>query len=622
MNKLSLSKMYFCAAILLGLGAGHQAGRHAGDTRRPSSEDVTEEYAAIPCPSEAQYAGWLSATHFNGEVAGDLCDPKSQKGRLGRVFAHLTGLATQLPADWQGGARDALTDPLQYVAGKARTLQLDLSQLSSIAFNRRGEIYLGALFFTAGPSDSASTLVHESRHSEPREPGHTACRQGDIPLGDGGCDEAFSVGSDAGAYAYEVSFGYGVAAYNSVANAFQKEYFLSNALFMLSHRFNKVPNELAVPIDRVLVLDETGAVFALDALSGRLLPTKLGDVGVPVERIRRGKRNHQLWGFNGEQVFVAEDVEDDKPMTEYFASRRYPPAKIRDVAMLALEGDAKFYYLNTANELWHAQFRPEDQSYYFVQGACQPGPIPLRQIALAAGEQYYLGDDHRAYHCDEESKTVSPAPFTDPAGWRQLDGGLFYNALYGVNGAGALKYWSEESNATQDSAFAPGVALRYHEGISFRAALVEGNKLGVKSWDDKQEITYTINHPRKLVDLVVTRRYIPADLFLPQLTTEEKAGVQAFQSQCGVSRPLPGIWNKTPIGIDRNGHLVEYVKGQGCQVVNLSRFGLENRGLSDLRLEGSSTEQNTLHISEPYIKLRQDGREISLRPYFFGEKPY
>lgn len=221
-----------------------------------------------PCPTEAEFNSYKAHVKFEGQLAYS-CSEK-QASAFGRIMRFIERSKVRLPDRWSA-ARDLLQDPMAYLGTHSSKTIIDLSQVLSIARNReRGQIELGGLFFKNDVLSSAIVLLHEARHSDNADPSHTICRWGDISGANGGCDASFSVGPDAGAYAYAVAVDLAWSEFLPGLTKGQREYLLSDAFYLLNARFNEVPDELAVPIEQIYVLDEVGRIYPVNVLTGQL----------------------------------------------------------------------------------------------------------------------------------------------------------------------------------------------------------------------------------------------------------------------------------------------------------------------------------------------------------------
>ena len=281
--------------------------------------------------------------------------------------------------------------------------------------------------------------------------------------------------------------------------------------------------------------------------------------------------------------------------------------------------EAASHLLTEDNQLLLYQFDPASGKRIFKMSDCQPGAVQMRALTLALGLRYFLGTDQSAYFCDGDASAPVKASFADPAGWRQIEGGLFYADLYGVSNAGQIKVWDEESKSTKPAEMEPpGPVVKYLEGISFRAALLEDNSLSLRSWDGKTNVTFKINHPRKIVDMAITRRYFPQEKFHAPWSSDAVPLIAALKTNCGAKKVFPGLWNQDPVGLNAQGQLGALKGGTGgCRTLDLSRMGLTNAGISDVRLEGTDNSSNDKNVSEPFLSFVQDGNAVPVRPYFF-----
>jgi hypothetical protein len=209
-----------------------------------------------------------------------------------------------------------------------------------------------------------------------------------------------------------------------------------------------------------------------------------------------------------------------------------------------------------------------------------------------------------------------PSPFRDAKGWRQLDGGLFFTGLWGLTRPGEVKSWNEDRMAIEPSVFQANGAIKLQSGISMFMLLTGHNRLVFKSWDQEMKTSvYNLRHSRPIIDAVVTRWYMPGSDFELH-RAEASPALVSFKSECGLERAFHHLWSKHPVGIDGLGRLVARPQGTSeCRVLDLSRYGLNNRDITDVSLKGVGRPLDQTNESEFVITFK-DGTQKSLKPYF------
>ena len=276
--------------------------------REPSSEEKKETrngYSQLRCPTEAEFQKWsieLNIDPIDGPSLDAGCKTRSIRSQLAQVLALSKEIKINFPKKWAPSVQAEIKNSYNYIRSKTDKLVIDLSQTNSVARNlvAQRKIELGGMFFKEDALEALSVLVHEARHSDERDQGHTTCRTGDIPLTQGGCDPFFSnKAEDAGAYAYGTLFQLAIAQYSGNLDNAERELMISGALVMLSTRFNTFKSTLAKHSDIVTVLLENGSIAWVHPYSGELIPLniELPDFQEKIKKIEFSPRTSSLMMF-------------------------------------------------------------------------------------------------------------------------------------------------------------------------------------------------------------------------------------------------------------------------------------------------------------------------------------
>lgn len=622
----SYSAIFILSAII-----GFAAGKLTQETTTQS--ESLSSIAAMPpdtyeCPSKDELANLLETIHFVGESLHDCNDPRFSK--LGKVLKFMQSANTQLPANWVG-ARDVIESPVHYLASMATTVQLDLTQRANIAFNQgkteiiqgqavsQHHIHLGGRFLSNDVLDSAITLLHEARHSDPSDPGHVTCRWGDIAGTTGGCDQIFSTDSVAGAYSYATLIGLAWAEHLPALTTAQREYLYSVAFFRVASRFNLVPYNLAVPIEQIYVLDDVGDIKPISPLTGEL--QKPLQITKPIKRIQFFENTNGFIAYSGTSSYLY--TPNGEFEGGFFGSSKLKVYPIRDVTRLPITDKSDrvnfIYMITDENRFKFVDIDPKTGEKFVNDADVQPDKFHLTLVRLthARNQRYALSDKRETYRLDEFKSQIEKTDFNIDNGFRQLDGGLFYSSLIGVTSNGEIKFYDSKKNQIVDiekKYSAP--VIKYQNSISFTAALLNDNKIELHFFDGRVRII-SLNTQRKIKDLVVTRSYLLNQKTFGQTVTQPAIN-EAVQS-CNFIKAYPGIWSNDLVGITQNKKIATFnSKTKTCTQVDLSRFNITNESIQSLELEGSPNFNEANFLSYPSITIRKlDNSSMQLQPYTF-----
>lgn len=621
-----MRKNRFSILLLLSAPAGFFFGAELGGhspahTRSPSSVPASvNDLASLPCPTEEQFQALLKKVHMVTVLEGNSTCDSSRRGVLAKLLFLLDSLKVNPPEGWGGEAYEMLKSPVDYVGDTIPKMKVDLNQKNSVAYNAgQVEVNLGPMFFTSEPLFALMVLVHESRHSAPKDPAHERCRAGDIPKTDGGCDREFSTAEDAGAYSFSVLFYLGLAQFHPGLSEGDREYLRSAALTTLGNRFNEVPASLATPHDLLLGLGRSGKAYLLN-------PYELGAEPLPFSgafaRIEHNPRNGGAFFLNGKgQVFTWSRLQK---MQRFEADLVPESESFKDVAK---------FYVGTDKYAYTAFLREDGALLYIENGnnsglstlerfRVQPQDVgldPKRLFTADMFSSFVLGEDGKVYVLymsprggHSGNRFMLRRPLAEK-NWSQMTGGVVYDSLYGISDGQLFR----EGTLPGKSGFHPvlssfqgqGRLVKYGESTGFRILLNEEGKLFLRRFENETESTLDLSGVLEdpLVDFAVIRHYAVKKLLEPN-----RRALADFLLHCQVREAKEEPWLGRPMGIGRNGHLV-LASG------NPEKPCLELRGLGQPEafhfVESPPTKENNFY-SQPALELSyQGGSKRFVYPY-------
>lgn len=609
-----------------------------GQDRSPSSTDdkktTKNSYENIRCPSEAEFQQWskeLSIDPMEGPSLDTGCEPQNFKNQLAKVLVLAREIKFKLPKEFAPSLQADIQNPYEYIRGKTNKLKVDLSQTSSVARNfvSQRQIELGRLFFNEEPLEALSTLVHEARHSDPRDQGHTFCRAGDILKTQGGCDNFFSKSAaDAGAYGYGVIFDLALAKHTSNLDAAEKELMLTNSFASLGTRFNFFKADLAQHLDVVVVLLEDGTLGWIHPFSLELLPLdiQLPEFKEKLARIEFNNRTNGLflytesgrffeWGVrkNTSIPFSSALKKEDK-VVEF--SRQYVPYNHERTYFVSLKADGKLEYFKYNPDINKTEILP-----YPVKAHTRI-PELKHFIAGHAMGSYFIdkrGTLTRAPHYgNEEDFIFDPTLQSPTGGWARLTSGVFYEDLLVTDLAGKIYQGQVEFVNTADGDVEPVIrmvpytfqsqnfSVKYQQGLSIHAVLDKSGELKIESYRVKQA-PLILTYDKKIIDFTITRTTTLAQ----DLLSKPNAVMQKKQ-RCGIKKALNITLGYTGvIGLTSENKLVLAKSNLSCTEL------LKGKQFDSISLMGEDTP--TRDDSRPYpdlfLKLSNQNEKIIWAPY-------
>ncbi|QDK36710.1 hypothetical protein [Bdellovibrio sp. NC01] len=491
----------------------------------PSQDPVS--FATLPCPTEEQYQAMAKQVHLIIPEGPLTCD-QSYRAILGKALLYMSKLKMSAPKNWLPDVQKDFADNLEYVGKNVVSIENDLTQKSSIAYNNTVEkkIYIGGYFFGMDPLSAISTIIHESRHSVQTAQKHVLCRGGDIPRSDGGCDQSFDVSAtSAGAYAYEVLWNAGMALYGVNLSQAEREYLSTWALVYLVGRFNEIPAALAKKEDVLAVLDHNHDIIIIAPETGvsKKLSLKYSYPHEYATRIEFAFRNSGImiytnlghlysWStFAGLQFYNDSLIPRDMFVMDAArvgmpgqANRTYFSVQTSEKTYLAAK------LLDGATTLKLVKFVPDHDQ--------QTAPDFSRYFLAQFGDVVFLTTTGELYLMSQDTVPLSfykkPDGLQDPQGWVHGTGGVVYEDLYLLNKSGELKtassqfeeiddYHSVTTYTLKNKDFPiQGRGSKYFQGLKYEALMNDAGTIFYRTYgnaDSKQisipgAVDFTILH--------------------------------------------------------------------------------------------------------------------------------
>ena len=641
---------YFFLTVT-GVAAGWQRGDLGQSLRFPSSQRREEPprltYDDMPCPSDAEYRRLAAIINLEVPSGIDVCVDQYHN-KIARLLAYTEKLKITMAPDWAPALQADLGNPLAYIGRMSRKMGIDLSQSTSIAYNKTNEksIYLGGLFFQEDPLEALSVLIHEARHSSEDDPGHTICRRGDIPKASGGCDQELSTDpKKAGAYSYGAAFYAALGLYGEGLSSSDREYLLALSLATVSTRFNEIPEDLAQAFDLLAVLDDEGNVSLLHPFSREPIPlpvTFLSE-GEKVQRIEFNVKNNGLLLFTSKSRLFTWDSSSG-------FKRVYPDTipdsmPVLDAARMRVPfDDYPFYnFLTAENQIYFYRFSPQQKAYELA-------PLPIfhrnydkpeitRLFMGLAGRSLYLGKDGQFYvgpRFGNELPFDARRDLQVPGRrWAYGTGGVVFEALYGIADDGRVYYTKidllpPENDATFDTevytlkesllqATGGRMGRKLFEGLSLRALLDNEGDLQIETYG-RDERTFWRKPSGRVVDFTIVRKHLVGRSLLP---TPERS---AFASACSIRTAVPDPWLGVGMGLNTAGELVVGLPNAAnpCLITGSKKYkDLKFRAWGGSRTWRQSTEQNSITGPSPSVPrtvlwaTEMNGQVSPLMPYQF-----
>lgn len=611
--------------------------------REPSSEPEKEtrhSYSNLPCPSEKEFEIWsqeINLDPIEGPRLDDGCKVKNHRTQMAQILALAKRITIGFPKNWTPTVQSEIKNTYDYIRKNTNHLKIDLSQTQTVARNFRSEkkIELGGQFFKASPLEALSVLVHEARHSDTRDPGHVKCIIGDIPKTQGGCDDVFSNEADnAGAYAYGTLYELALGQYSADLDRAEKELMITNALTVLSTRFNVFKSVMAKHFDIVTVLLEDGSLawvhpFSLEFIT---LNIELPKFQEKFKKIEFSPRTGSLLLFTeSNRLFmwgprhpakrpVAEAMAEDDKFVHI--SRQYVPYDSSVTRYTTLKTNGQLEYIQYDANLNKYVISP----YPLYSNPVDPNPVlpNLKFFLLAHGINSYFLDKQglltRAHQYGNEPNLIQdPNSQSESGGWKTATGGVFYNDLIltdadgklvnlkmnfiNDNGADEINFRKEPFILQPDKP-----AKKYLQGLQFHAVLDEEGGLLISNYREKDRNHFLKNTNKKIIDFVITRlTFAESSLYRPADFND------SLLRKCNIKKVVSTVGYGSVIGLNNDLRLVAASSDERCTLL------LKEKKWTHAELEGyddhSPDQAERRPFPDVYLKLSSQTEQHNWKPY-------
>lgn len=537
------------------------------------------DYSRLPCPTEAEFQNL--AKEVNLVIPeGPSFDVECKDGHralMGKSLFLMQRLKINFPENWPEKLKEDLGKPFAFLKKHSAKLTLDLSQKDSLAYNKvtDREIYLGGRYFSIDPLDGISVLIHEARHSDKRSPMHFVCEAGDLPRATGACDDEFSMDEEkAGAYSYGALFEAAMSLYGEGLSKAEREALLISSIVQIGARFNTMPEALARKVDVLVVLTADNKLEIVHPFLNysQTLDLKFGSPEEQPRRIEFSPVANGLFIYtNKNRIWTWSQL---KGLQRFFPEVLSEEMEILNIARVRVpfKEITQYLTLGKANDLQSIEYDPKANKRLLFKYPMNLGKsidkIPsFSQFFLALyNESVFLSQDGRVYFAPQYGNDqifFEPEPLTSSQRWISGTGGVLYDSLYLVNGAGELKTVGREIReehddrdqrifSLKDSVYGKNLRIKkFAEGLRLRMALSQEGSITVWPVEESPGQGTNIKLEKTIVDFAIT-----------QVTeTTSSVGVPGrlnaeFKTRCQISTLLSDPWTGRGMGLSSQGQIV------------------------------------------------------------------
>lgn len=615
----SLILLFFC---LTGFVFGRLSGPPPGNapSRLPSSSPNEDEaaYGQLPCPTDDQFRSLAQEVRLRDMPERYICDD-SPMGKLGKLLLYIESVNLELDERWKKTLVRELARPLEYIKKMTKETRLDLANTEGTAAYSDGRLELRAKFFSQHPLEGLLQLVHEARHGDPRDPGHTFCRYGDLGTSHGGCDQSLSENPEtAGAYSYIVYYSAALARLGKNLSEAERTALQTHALTYLTNRFNIVPHDLAQLYDLIVGLDANNSLSVVHPFTGRAIPVVLpaGKLAASVKRIEPNFVNTAVIAFT--EDMKVHEISLKGTVRGFYGSVIPKETAIEEAGRLRVlyEPDVTPTFATTNKEIQYITYDAQNSKHVLNKAVFDPHHlvIDVHRFTLAFMEEsFYLAKDGQLYRGkrwsdDEQFFNFEEKLHVPGLKWNFLHGGLLFDGLFLISQNGDLyrgrfeflpmnkddipmKKYSLES--LSDGLTVP--LSKHFEGINFKVFLTQAGKLAVSKYGENKLHEVLTSPPAQMRDFTVlrhaefTRDLVPAH------------GADDFKRTCQLEMAKTDPWLGKGVGLGADGRLVfEGSAEEPCIV--WSGPGHELR-FSDFTFKTRPEKEATRYFSQSYIEL-------------------
>ena len=581
-----------------------------------------QTYDDIPCPSTMEISFYIQNANFKNILQPLLCD-NSLQGKIFKIFKLATLLEIDLPAEWTLSHNDIFKNTFRYISKSTSEILISNSNPRAIATNYAGQsIHLGPAFFEIPPLKALEILVHENRHSSPNDSKHTLCRTGDIAKTKYGCDEEYSKGVYTGAYSIGTLWSIAFSLFGKNLGAEARQELLNSAISMISTRFNKVPEGLAVPLDLLFVLGENNKVYQVHPFTFELkivdIETETNDV---IEKIQFDPIENGFLAFTRLGKII--EISALKKQLPFYPDLLPKNKKFTDSnkVFTASSENTHSYFVADDGTIYMKEFGIDKVIVYFKNL-----PFVTKKIFHALYQKMFLLSlDGDLYTLDASGKgptARTPRIFepTRSLAWVDATGGASYDDLYAISATDGTLYRmnfydNDPSFQIQRSDFKISDPLiKFQEGLNVKVALSEKNDLFIWDYSRSTETPWKIPLSLTIKDFALGRKYA----LTSEISFQQK--ISAWSLQCQVTPIYREPWLDTQIGLDIKGDL--YFQGLGARAC-LSHSDYYKALSSTVDLKGSALSKTQNYFSQTYLEfLKKNGETFKVMPYHLPVREY
>ena len=614
-------------------------------------------FGLLPCPSKVEATELIR--HFKVELPEGVsaekfinswvCSDTDIYSQFFSALFYIHKLNFDPPDHWDPHLKSVFPQLEKWLPKYIKSLSLDLHLAdSTLAYYNptKNSFFITERMKYISPLDFVSVFVHENRHAENNDIGHTQCIAGDLPRMDGACDEVFeSQLSKMGAYNLAVYFEAGLALYGQGLNQNERDYLMASALVSLGTRFNWVPRSIAHLQDLVVILDQQNMLFAIHPLTREkiLLPGlsnleeqkinsidfSLMDQGVMKILTQEGS----VFSFNLRNI---------KPLLPDVLNK----TKVSDIsrARIPFTNSSVYPLVATFKEPLYVgidnQSKKKVLKSYPIFKKEEGIPSDLRKIIFGfINETLFINSQNqllRAAFFGSDANFMKDPSWQSPVGWLDGTGGALYNRLYLTDKKGELFEASifnkrdEPSDGAsvveqfelQPKKFSTGALLKYRQGASAEYFLSTSHQMAMKFYGQDQE--HVIERPldterdsTKIKDFAV----IPLIFTREHVIAKQEPLSADFKRLCKITQGYRDPWMGLGMGINAAGELVfEQADHSGCRVFynqdKVASFTFADEMSSKERERWESNGRHYMYYSHPVLKVTtQKGATLIYRPY-------
>lgn len=607
------SAFIFCLGFF-----SHSSSPH----REPAQTEILADYStyeSIPCPSVEEIEVYNNKAHFKDHPPQLVCDG-SYWGKTLKIFKLASLLKMDLPQDWARSHEKMLVSPLDYISETTPMTTISNSNPRAIASNYVGQsIHLGPAFFELTPLKALEVLIHENRHSWPMDPAHTVCRTGDIAKTDHGCDEEYSKGVHTGAYSAGTMWSLAHSLYGKNLSEKTRQELMNSALSMISTRFNKVPEGLAVPLDLLFILAEDQKIYQVHPFTFelKLVPVEL-QANDGIERIQYDPLQNGFLAFTtqGKMIQISSHLKN----IPYYSDLLPPGYQWIDSTKVftASAKNTPTYFVSSEGGIFMKEFAVDKVVRYLSR----PSFLTKKIVAALSQKMILLSIDGGLFNVDTSGKgplgrrpiPFSPSLLSPSASWVDASGGSTYDDLYAVNATDGALYFLQGMQGFLDKKMQlsdfkiPKPLMKFQEGMNIKMGLSDDQELF--AWDLMRSLDKPWKLPLKVKvkDFAIGRNYT--------ITSEKKSTqgpLSAWSLKCQVQFLSREPWLQSQMGLSSAGALFfEGMDNSGC----VSTADYYKWLVPPILIRGTSLGKTLNYFSQTYLELqKKNGEVFKVLPY-------